>query len=1195
MLKQLFGALLKRPARDADATPAAPDLDAVAEIRALAKRGDGDAAVASAERAIAAFPDALSVRIVLAETLAGAGRIDAAIDAARTAVQRHPAEGESHLALARVLAAKGDVDDALLSMERIKNVFGARADYWSEFGLLHLRRGNLELAWAKLRRAVGLNPRDVSAWVNLGIVAQRRGWRQIAAQHLKRAVELDPAYGVAWTNYGLALRDTDRLAEAIEALRRAAELRPGHASTLTNLASVLLDDERYDEAEANYLAALAAAPGSAEAQVGMALSRFQQSDVDGARMWYERAIGASPEHPLPRVGRAELDLWSGRFAPGWEEYEQRFAVEGGRTMPFPRWDGARIDTGTLLVYAEQGIGDMMLFANCFGDLEGAAPHIVVEAPAQLVALFARSFPHLDVRPSAGSARPEWLQEVGPVVAAIPAGSLMRLFRPDAASFPRHAGYLRADPGRVARWRERLDALGPGAKIGVSWQGGVTRTGRKSRSLELADLEPLLRVPGAAFVSLQYTAGAAAQVDRLERDTGLVVEHWQDAIDDYDETAALVAALDGVVTCCTAVAHLSSALGKPTRILAPKVPSWRYLGAGEALPWYPAARVLRNTERGDWSEVVRRAAAELAAEVPAGADVSPRRRGVALEFKGARAVAASTADAAAPTIASADPQAALIAQARAFAAAGESERAIGLLEDALAAQGDWADGYAALGTIYVAAGMTESAHDCFELALEHEPDNIPALDDYAALLEREGRVAEAAERAARLVELQPDSPDAMENLARVYRDAKRHEEAVAVCRRCLERWPDRALATGLLGNSLIGLEQYEEGVAALERYMTLAPQVVSAHLAIGAGYLHAGRYDEARAHLEWGLAREPNNATARWDYALVQLAGGDFTGGWPNYVYRGLAFGGIHETLHLPPWKGAPLRDRRLVVLAEQGLGDEIMFASCMPDVLERCDDVVMTCDKRLVRLFERSFPGVRAVPRDAPDLARQVDARIEAQIGALPALFRASREAFPSHRGYLRADPARVAHWRGVLDAIGPGVKIGISWRGGTAQTRARLRTIPIREWQALFGLPGAHFVNLQYGRCEEELAAVRDELDITVHHYPEAIADYDETAALVSGLDLVVTVCTAIVHLTGALGRPVWVLTPNAPEWRYGTRGETMPWYPSSRMFRQARDEAWAPVLERVRAAVDERFPDGVSPVADAARHVSPRPSSAA
>lgn len=1171
MLKQLFGALLRKPARGTAPDVDTPELSAIAAVRALAKQGDVDGALAAAEAAVAAHPDALAARIVLAETLADAGRRDAAVDAARNAVQRHPSEAEAHLALARVLAASGQVDDALLSMERIKNVFGARADFWGEFGLLHLRRGNLELAWTKLRRAVSLNPRDVSAWVNLAIVAQRRGWRQIAAQHLKRAVELDPGHGVAWTNYGLALRDTDRLPEAIDALRRAAALRPAHPATLTNLASVLLDDEQYDEAERGYLAALDAAPANAEAQVGMALSRFAQGDVDAARDWYARAISAAPGHPLPRVGLAELDLWSGRFTTGWAEYEQRFAVEGSRVMPFPRWDGTPLEAGTLLVFAEQGIGDMMLFANCFPDLAGAAPRIVVEAPQQLVGLFARSFPHLDVRQSAGTARPEWLSEVGPISAAIPAGSLMRLFRPDAAAFPRHPGYLRADPARVAQWRARLEALGAGPRIGVSWQGGVTRTGRKSRSLELGDLAPLLRVPGIAFVSLQYTADAAAQVDALERDTGIVVEHWQDAIDDYQETAALVAALDGVVTCCTAVAHLSSALGRPTRILAPVVASWRYLGRGETLPWYPAARVMRNTERGDWSALVNRAAAALAAEWPGGTE-APRRRVVPLAVRAAAAQDDRPASASGGDI-RVDPQAGLIARARGLAAEGDTEGAIALLEDALVSHGDWADGYAALASIYVAIGASESAHDCLELALEHDPGNISALEQAATLLEREGRLAEAVEHSARLAELLPDAPEMLETLARLYRDMKRYDDAVAVCRRCLERWPDRALAIGLLGNSLVSSEHYDEGIAALERYIALSPEVLSAHLAIGAAYLQAGRYGEARAHLEWGLAREPNNATARWDYALVQLADGDFTGGWPNYAYRSLAFGGTHETVHLPAWKGEPLRGERLVVLAEQGLGDEIMFASCLPDVLDRCDDVLLTCDKRLTRIFERSFPGVRVIPRDRPDLAMQVGGRWEAQIGSLPGIFRASREAFPRHDGYLRADASRVAHWREVLAALGDGPKIGVSWRGGTAQTRARLRTIPIGEWGALFGLPGAHFVNLQYGKCEPELAAVREHLGVRIHHYPDAIADYDETAALVASLDLVVTVCTAIVHLTGALGRPVWVLTPNAPEWRYGTRGDSMPWYPTSRMFRQARGEPWAPVLDRVREAADQRF----------------------
>jgi len=175
---------------------------------------------------------------------------------------------------------------------------------------------------------------------------------------------------------------------------------------------------------------------------------------------------------------------------------------------------------------------------------------------------------------------------------------------------------------------------------------------------------------------------------------------------------------------------------------------------------------------------------------------------------------------------------------------------------------------------------------------------------------------------------------------------------------------------------------------------------------------------------------------------------------------------------------------------------------------------------------------------------------------------------FPQHTGYLKADPERVTKWRKKLAELGPGMKVGISWRGGTHNTRSPLRSIALERWDAIFSIPGVCFVNLQYtGEAESEINALAEMRGNRVAYWPEAIADYEETAALVSALDLTLSVCTAVVHLAGALGRPVWVMAPYSPEWRYGRSGDTMPWYPTARILRQERFGEWDTVLEAVAA----------------------------
>ena len=197
---------------------------------------------------------------------------------------------------------------------------------------------------------------------------------------------------------------------------------------------------------------------------------------------------------------------------------------------------------------------------------------------------------------------------------------------------------------------------------------------------------------------------------------------------------------------------------------------------------------------------------------------------------------------------------------------------------------------------------------------------------------------------------------------------------------------------------------------------------------------------------------------------------------------------------------------------------------------------------------------------------------LQIPMGSLPGLFRNSWDEFPRHGGYLRADPDRVAYWRARLDALGPGPKIGLSWRGGVAATRRHLRCIELEQLLPVMELP-ATFVSLQYGDCADDLSRLRLQHGRSLTHWQDALDDYEETAALTCALDLVISVCTAVIHLAGALGRPVWVLVPAIAEWRYMNRGERLPWYPSARLFRQTQPAVWESAIQRMAEQLSVEF----------------------
>ncbi len=1171
MLSRLFKDLL-RPPPPASGGPEETRTATLARAAQALNDGAPDEAERLCREVLGEAPTHFGARTLLGAAQLGRGDLSAAIDTLRGVLRAAPRHGEAHFVLAKALRASGDVDAAVLSLQRAQPFLSERPDFWNEFGLLQLELGNLDSAWTRFQRAAALNAHQAQAWINLAVVAQRRGVYARALECLQRAVEAEPASGLAWSNYGLALRDNERLEEAVAALRRAAELRPAHAWTRVNLATVLLDDQEYEEARAQATRALELKPDLVEARVVLASIDAKLGDCDRALAGYRQVLADAPESAIARAGLGELQLLLRDFAQGWDNYESRFELPDAfmPRLPFRRWDGARLDDGRLLVRSEQGIGDMLLFASCVPDARARVRALVLEAPPKLAPLFARSFPGVEVRP-ATAGYPPWLEEFRDVSAAIAAGSLMSLYRRNAADFPAHTGYLVADPARVAGWRERLAELGPGPKIGLTWTGGFFRTGRKDRTLSPADFAPLLGLPQPHFVSLQYTSAAAAEAAELAAQRGSPVHHWPEAIADYEETAALVSALDMVITVCTAAAHLSGALGQRVWILAPPSPSWRYLGSGADLPWYPSACVFRRAHGASWRGLVQQVADALQSELGLAGSPAPVRVAVPAPARATEPEGAAKAPGRGDAAENASREGQLLSRARELQAQGALEAAIGLLEGALADEPAWPDGWNELGALYAALNRLEEARDCLELALHHDPRHLDSLMLLAKLSQSAEANDLAADYFARACEVAPDRADLLAALGRVQYLLGRFPAAQESARRAIALDGRCVDAYNVLGASRIATEEYEAAVEPLETMMRIAPEMVSGHLSLGNAYLYAGRFAEAKERLRWVIDHEPRNFIARWDYAHLQLASREFEDGWTSYEFRKQALDAGGVTLNLPEWRGEPLPDdTTLVIVHEQGLGDEIMFASCMPDVMRRARRCILECDPRLIKLFARSFPGVQPIARGTGRSVLAGDARaVEVLAGTLPVLFRRTASAFPAHSGYLRADPDRIAHWRARLAALGPGPRVGVSWRGGAASTRAKLRSIALRELAPLLGTPGCRFVSLQYGAVDADLAALAGETGIALAHFPEAIPDYDETAALVCALDLVVTVCTSIVHLTGALGRAVWVLVPSIPEWRYCLEGETLPWYPSARLIRQRIGEPWANAIGEATAAL--------------------------
>lgn len=360
---------------------------------------------------------------------------------------------------------------------------------------------------------------------------------------------------------------------------------------------------------------------------------------------------------------------------------------------------------------------------------------------------------------------------------------------------------------------------------------------------------------------------------------------------------------------------------------------------------------------------------------------------------------------------------------------------------------------------------------------------------------------------------------------------------------------------------------------LKQALALSPDHADICANLGCMYVNDGRPDGGVRWFEKAIEIEPDHPEARFNLGLLQLEMSQWREGFENYDQgskrkNGLGRAYIHpDGSTFPMWAGE--YGKRIVVYGEQGIGDEIMFASCLHDIKAMSELVVLDCHPRLATLFKRSF-DVECHGTRKDEWLNWVEAykfNARSPIGSLPRYLRANGE-FP-RKPYLRTGR------NAVVDGM-PGLKIGLGWQGGYKETRSSIRSVALSKLAPLLGLD-ASFVSLQYTECAEEIAFMERKFGKRIHQFDfitDKKSDYDLTAEVVNSLDLVIAVNTSVVHLAGALGKECWTLTPDRPAWRYTTNsGEAMPWYGSVRQCRQGRDEPWEAVIERVASDLRGRI----------------------
>ncbi|HEY2708552.1 MAG TPA: tetratricopeptide repeat protein [Caulobacteraceae bacterium] len=570
--------------------------------------------VAAIERALEIGPPNAMALSNLGMGLIELRRFEEAAEASRQALQLDPANVGAHTNLGNALMGLGDGEAAIASYEAgLAAGPGYAAGYYN-LGAALSALGRLDEALSNFDWALALNPDLIEAHINRGGMLDRLGRPSEALVSFDAAIQRRPSMPEAHANRAKVLNDLKRSDEALASAERAIELRDGYTEAYNHRALALLDLRLLDEALAACDATVALDPTFASARNNRGITLFDHGRLPEALVCYDEALALDPDFCIAHLNRAASLLALGDLKHGFQEYDWRWNVPGSDTRsagPWPEWRGEDLAGKTILIHGEQGFGDRLQFSRFAPMVAATGAVVTLKTEPGLVTLFKRSMPELEV---VARLPPDAAYDV-----QVPLMSLPKLFGTTLETVPSATPYLVADLDKTALWSERL-AGGGGLKVGLVWAGDGHRafptlaaTDRR-RSIALARYAPLAGVEGITFVSLQKGEPATQAVDPP---AGMALVDLTADLRDFDDTAALIANLDLVISVDTAVAHLAGALGKPVWILSRFAGCWRWLDGREDSPWYPTARLFHQHAPGDWDEVMTRVSAALADFASAG--------------------------------------------------------------------------------------------------------------------------------------------------------------------------------------------------------------------------------------------------------------------------------------------------------------------------------------------------------------------------------------------------------------------------------------------------------------------------------------------------------------------------------------------------------------------------------------------------
>ncbi len=484
----------------------------------------------------------------------------------------------------------------------------------------------------------------------------------------------------------------------------------------------------------------------------------------------------------------------------------------------------------------------------------------------------------------------------------------------------------------------------------------------------------------------------------------------------------------------------------------------------------------------------------------------------------------------------------------------------------------------LGNIYKRGGQRARAIEAYRRSMAIEPNTVDTLFNLGEVYRSQGAFNEAVDCFKKSLALVPDHIASLNNLGATYRDMNRLDAAITCLQKAVSLAPEFGSALVNLGNSLCDRGDYQAAVGCFERALKVTPESPIAHTNFANLLQVMGDLDGAVQHFKAALAQAPDFADGHYNLGLHELLVGQYAEGWSHFNWRWQldGFRRSYPQFTQPLWVGQPLAGKTLLVWDEQGVGDTLLFAGVIPDLLVDDCQLLFYGDGRLIPLMNRSFPDLICRPKppgEAPVVAAGDKFDYHAPIGNLGAQLRPSAVAFGASKPYLRADPERRKSLRQRYQADKDSLLIGLAWHSKGPDSGPR-KSIDLMDLQPILQVPGVRFVDLQYGDTAQQRDDIRAKTGVEILHDAtvDQIADLDLFAAQTAAMDLVVCISNTTAHMAGGLGVPTLLLSCHIPIWYWMTEGDRSPWYPSLRLFRQAQVGDWSEVISAVATELKSR-----------------------